>query len=94
MPCERSATVRDESAVSSPPIVTRCVTPACCSVSTTACSASADLVGFSREVPSTEPPGRWTRDTSSMASGRIFETSLRDQVLEAVADADDVEALR
>ena len=29
-----------------------------------------DLVGFSREVPRTEPPARWTRDTSSIASGR------------------------
>ena len=83
-PCERSLTVRDDSAVSSPPMVTRWVMPACCSVSMTACSASADLVGFSREVPSTEPPARWTRDTSSMASGRSFDGVAPDQVLEAV----------
>ena len=93
VPCERSLTVRDESAVSSPPMVTRCVMPACCSVSMTACSASGDLVGFSREVPSTDPPVRCTRDTSSMASGRSFSSVAPDQVLEAVLDPDDLEAL-
>ena len=72
-PCERSATVRDESAVSSPPMVTRWLMPASRRVSITAWSASGDRVGFSREVPSTEPPARWTRDTSSMVSGRSFD---------------------
>ena len=81
VPCERSATVRDDSAVSSPPMVTRCVMPACCSVSMTACSASADLVGFSREVPSTEPPVRCTRDTSSMVSGRSLSALRRTRFL-------------
>ncbi len=55
--------------------------PACCSVSMTACSASADLVGFSREVPSTEPPVRCTRDTSSMASGRSLSALRRTRFL-------------
>ena len=81
VPCDRSLTVRDESAVSSPPMVTRCVMPACCSVSMTACSASGDLVGFSREVPSTDPPARCTRDTSSMASGRSFSALRRTRFL-------------
>ena len=68
--------------------------PACCSVSTTARVASADLVGFSREVPSIEPPSRCIRDTSSMASGRSLDGVPAHEVLEAVADADDLEALR
>ncbi len=53
---ERSATKLEESAVSSPPMVTRCVTPKERSVSMTARVAFSDLVGLSRAVPRTEPP--------------------------------------
>ena len=80
-PAERSLMKRDESAVSSPPIVTRCVMPACRSVSITARVASGDLVGFSREVPRIEPPSRCTRDTSSIASGCSPDGSRRTRCL-------------
>ena len=55
--------------------------PACCSVSITARVASGDLVGFSREVPSIDPPSRCTRDTSSIASGRSPDGSRRTRCL-------------
>ena len=67
--------------------------PACCSVSITARVASGDVVGFSREVPSIDPPSRCTRDTSSIASGRSAGRIPADEVLEPIADADDLEAL-
>src|SRR5688572_25433339 len=38
-------------------------------MSTTACVASGVFVGFSREVPSIDPPSRWMRETSSIARG-------------------------
>ena len=55
--------------------------PACCSVSITARVASGDFVGFSREVPSIDPPSRCTRDTSSIASGRSADGSRRTRCL-------------
>src|SRR2546423_1892361 len=73
----RSATKLEESAVSSPPMVTRCVTPKRRSDSTTARVDFSDLVGLSRAVPSTEPPCRCIRETSSMRSGRTLEVSSR-----------------
>ena len=74
-------------------MVTRCVMPACCSVSMTARMASSDLVGFSRAVPSTEPPVRWTRDTASMVSGAMREASRRTRCLNPSRMPADLEAL-
>ncbi len=92
-PCECSPMVRDESAVSSPPIVIRCVMPACRSVST-------DRGGRLRR------PGRvLARGAEHGAAEEVHPRDVGDgerpelrevaahEVLEAVPDAHDLEAL-
>ena len=51
------------------------------------------LAGLVREVPRIEPPRRCNRLTSSMCSWRTWSVVALDQVLEAVAEADDFDAV-
>ena len=53
-----AATELDESAVSSPPIVTRCVTSERLERLDDGAIDSSDLVGLSRAVPRIEPPSK------------------------------------
>ena len=51
------------------------------------------FVGLAREMPMCEPPRKWMRLTSSIVSGRdVLDVPLHDP-LEAVADAEDLDAL-
>ena len=51
------------------------------------------LVGLAREMPMCEPPRKWMRLTSSMVSGVTWSTFALHDPLEAVADAEDLDAL-
>ncbi|OPZ31251.1 MAG: hypothetical protein BWY99_02899 [Synergistetes bacterium ADurb.BinA166] len=68
----KSATREAAYAVSSPPMVTRCVTPSSMSVSTTFRSDSSLFVGLNREIRRMLPPSEWIRLTASMVRGITF----------------------
>ena len=50
------------------------------------------MVGLAREMPRCEPPRKWMRLTASIVSGHdVIDVALHDP-LEAVADAEDLDA--
>ena len=69
------ATREAAKAVSSPPMAIRWWTPRACRASATRRGPSGDPVGLAREVRKMEPPSKWMRETSSMASSTTWEVS-------------------
>ena len=79
--------------MSSPPIVMSIVTFMRSSDSTVFSRCAGFFVGLAREVPRCEPPRKWMRLTSSMVSGiDVIDVALHEP-LEAVLDAQHVDAL-
>ena len=78
--------------VSSPPMVMSMPTPRRSSVSRHFARSSGLLVGFAREMPSVEPPRKWMRLVSAMVSGADVRRVALDEPLEAVLDAEHLDA--
>ena len=82
-----------ENAVSSPPIVMSLSTPSRSKRDHRVLeAASGSLVGLAREMPMCEPPRKWMRLTSSIVSGITWSMSPLHEPLEAVADAEHLDA--
>jgi hypothetical protein len=89
----RSSSFIAENAVSSPPIVMSCETFRRSSEMTVFSRCCGFLVGFAREMPMCEPPRKWMRLTVVDRQRRhVVDVALHDP-LEAVADAEHLDAL-